>query len=487
MYRVLITDDEQRDRNIIKILLERQYPGKFTFLEAENGRQAIDLLACEEIDLMFLDINMPGLSGLEVLHHLREMPYVIILTAYDNFTYTREALRCGVRDYLLKPPLRNELYQAVDHFWEDCERMQESLMTQRQSQEVFTRDLAKQLMYYGDVKKIRGLLDVLNITGGYGQCAVLEIDDSGLREAMLDEVEEALNRWSIPYAAALCSESVAVFLFSDVPAAQTEARTLARLVSYLENNFCTSIRVRVGESAMILGGYPGAFMNLCQTEREDPKVGIQNVPGADRLVDAVQNHDFAAAMQAVEPALEIFGSADGNEDLLKYSLLLTLNQCTRRFLREKEAEIAYQKLSGLISVHEKERATELVAGYLEWLLNVTRSQKSLRNNAVQAVLDQIHQDCSQPWSIDALADSLHVNASYLSRLFKEQTGSSFTNYLAELRIERAVELMRTTNLRLVQIGEQVGYEDPNYFSRVFKKRKGIGPREFSKSIRSVEK
>ena len=82
--------------------------------------------------------------------------------------------------------------------------------------------------------------------------------------------------------------------------------------------------------------------------------------------------------------------------------------------------------------------------------------------------------------IRSLADSLHVNAYYLSHLFKEHTGQCFTDYLAERRIERAVELMRTTDLSLAQIGERVGYADPNYFSRVFKKRRGVGPREFSR-------
>ena len=101
-----------------------------------------------------------------------------------------------------------------------------------------------------------------------------------------------------------------------------------------------------------------------------------------------------------------------------------------------------------------------------------------QNNTVQLVLDRVREDCGQPWSIDALADSLHVNAYYLSHLFKEYTGQCFTDYLAERRIERAVELMRTTDLSLAQIGERVGYSDPNYFSRVFKKRRGVGPREF---------
>ena len=195
MYRVLIADDELRDRNIIKILLERWYAGQFQFLEAENGQQALEILNREQVQLLILDINMPGLSGIDVLHGIKGMPYVIVLTAYDNFEYTREALRCGVRDYLLKPPLREEFYRAVDHFLEDCERVQENLAPQIQSREVFTRDLARQLMYFGDAKKIRGLLDVLDITGQYALCGLLRVDLETDQGCVLDEAEELLDRW----------------------------------------------------------------------------------------------------------------------------------------------------------------------------------------------------------------------------------------------------------------------------------------------------
>ena len=72
-------------------------------------------------------------------------------------------------------------------------------------------------------------------------------------------------------------------------------------------------------------------------------------------------------------------------------------------------------------------------------------------------------------------------------MFKEHTGRCFTDYLAEQRINLAVDLMQTTDLSLAQIGEKVGYGDPNYFSRVFKKRKGVGPREYSRSLEVAQK
>lgn len=161
MVQILIADDERKDRNIIRILLERRYAGRFRLWEAENGEQALEILRREAIQLLLLDINMPGLSGIDVLHSLETRPYIIMLTAYDHFVYTREALRCGVRDYLLKPPVREEFYQAVDRFLQTREP------PVSQSRGVFARELARQLMYYGGREKIEGLLEVTGIRGGW--------------------------------------------------------------------------------------------------------------------------------------------------------------------------------------------------------------------------------------------------------------------------------------------------------------------------------
>lgn len=484
MYQVLIVDDEVRDRNIIKILLERQYPGQFSFLEAENGGQALEILQREFVQLLILDISMPGISGIEVLHHLKRIPYVIVLTAYSNFEYTREALRCGVRDYLLKPPLRAEFYQAVNHFLEDCERIEENLTPRIQSREVFTRDLARQLMYFGDVKKIRGLLDVLDITGSYARCGVLRFTSETAQDGdyVLDEAEELLERWNVKYAAAACNGGLAVFVFCDDDTIASRY-TLARLTHYLENNLCTAVHLQAGPLAKTLGDYPKAFLDLMKKENHR-EFGPETFLPQNGLESAIRHKDFSAAMKILQPMLDAFEKRE-YEDLQKYQLLMLLNQCSGQLLSGEAANEAYHKISGIISANGREQVTEITAQYVEWLIDKCSGTERL-NNAVQAVLDCVRNDCSQPWSIDSIANSLHVNGFYLSHLFKEYTGRCFTDYLAEQRINLAVELIRTTDLSLAQIGEKVGYSDPNYFSRVFKKRKGVGPREYSKKMKTAQ-
>ena len=270
---------------------------------------------------------------------------------------------------------------------------------------------------------------------------------------VLDETEELLDRWNAKYAADLYDGGLAVFLFCGEDVAATQD-LFARLTHYLKNNLCTRVQIRLGTASKVFGDYPKAFLDLAKLE-EAEKVNSRAFIRENDLENAVRQKNFSAAMKALQPALESLEKRE-NEDFTKCQLLMALNQCSRQLLIGQTAGDAPYQVSKLISASGRKQITEITARYLEWLIENYAPPERL-NNAVQAVLNLVRADCSQPWSIDSIADRLHVNGGYLSHLFKEHTGRCFTDYLAEQRINLAVDLMQTTDLSLAQIGEKVGY------------------------------
>lgn len=488
MYQILIADDEVQDRSIIKIFLEKKYRGQFQIMEAENGVQTLEVLNKHTVQLLLLDINMPGLSGIDVLHRLTNRPYVIILTAYNYFDYSREALRCGVREYLLKPPAREEFYKAIDQFINDAEQHNETEGS-FESRELFTRDLAKQMMFYGNQRKIAGLLAFLNSTCRYALCGILQYKSERQDlNCVLDEVEEMLDHLETDYAAEVCEGGIAVFLFGNcMDAASEKKQILGFLSNYVENNFCIGVQMRTSSMEPV-ENYPKVFLKLMD-------IGNRSIKGQNYiskhmhvLMQEIEQHrDFSRIMDCIHPILEMLDDKE-KENIVKSQMIITLSQSARLILPNiKETEV-YGKIGGLISAKNREQAEEIVAQYIMWLLEKEKPvMGGYNNDVVESVLKRISANCSQAWSIERLAGELHVNPYYLSHLFREQTGQCFTAYLADLRIERAVNLMKTTNMNFSQIGEQVGYGDPNYFSRIFKKKKGMGLREYLKQIKIAQK
>lgn len=473
MYQILIVDDEARDRSIIKILLERQYGEKFHCLEAENGAQALELLRVNRIQLLFLDINMPGLGGIDVLHELPYTPYVIMLTAYSNFEYTREALRYGAKDYLLKPPLRAEFYTAVDRFLQEQAGSPESYSSK--GREILTKDLALQLMWYGNPQKIQELLMALNYTGQTVVCGFLH---NGQRQGLLAAAAAYLSNLKVEFTVADYRDGIVVFLFGhekrDISNMPCILETLARSLGDERNG-----QVRVSKPAPALTGFPKAFLNMMKPSGE--KEAIPSVSQAE-LEQGIRHQDYKAAMEALQPVFEAFGDDSNTDNFLKYELLTALTQCAGQGLSGADYKDARRRLSGLISVASRQQMIEITSQYIQWMIHKRKTARP-KHSAVEIVLERIQQDYTRPWSIELLADELHITPYYLSRLFKEYMGQSFTDYLAEQRIEQAVKLMQSTDLNLAQIGEAVGYSDPNYFSRVFKKHKGVAPRIFGRGIK----
>ena len=162
MYKLLVADDEQKDRNIVRLLVEKQYGDLFEILEAKSGTQALEILRNDQIDLLLLDMNMPGLSGMGVIRELKKPTYLIILTAYSFFDYAREALRYGVKDYILKPPIRSELYAAIDRFLQE---RKEQPGDNGLRQKALARELATQMLFYSNAQKIGNYCQLLGLGG----------------------------------------------------------------------------------------------------------------------------------------------------------------------------------------------------------------------------------------------------------------------------------------------------------------------------------
>ena len=105
MYRVLVVDDEKIEREGIKFLLSRE-EGEFEISEASNGRQALEILRNEEIDILLTDIKMPHMDGLELAKKAKEKKeelQIVIFSGYNDFSFAQEAIRYGVKEYVLKP------------------------------------------------------------------------------------------------------------------------------------------------------------------------------------------------------------------------------------------------------------------------------------------------------------------------------------------------------------------------------------------------
>lgn len=137
---------------------------------------------------------------------------------------------------------------------------------------------------------------------------------------------------------------------------------------------------------------------------------------------------------------------------------------------------------------KKEKAKQSESGKTESVAKKS-SEKHDRNTSeiiVNKVIEELDRDCAQKISLPQLAETYHISEAYLSHVFKKHTGKSLMNYIAQIRIEKASQLIAMSkngsSSKLYLIAQQVGYDDYSYFVRVFKKVTGMSPREFHKKV-----
>lgn len=476
MYRLLVADDETRDRNIVRILVEKQYPGRFEILEAKSGTQALEMIRREQIDLLVLDMNMPGLSGMSVIRELPSHVYVIILTAYSFFDYAREALHYGVKDYVLKPPIRSELYGAIDRFLREYQKQEKYEI---QGKRALFRELATQLLFYGNSEKIESYCHLLNLRNPRISLEVFLLDEAaaGTKERALEAAERVLEHYTVPYTVTLFRKGIAALFFWNTA---EELETVRKTVPALQA--CVGGEMR---SQMEIASYaevPRVFIQLCGRESSSQHA-VNAAARTDAIESALRSQDFPSAMRYIAEEIDLW-DYQTSSDAIKLQMVSILSAITKRLFANADKRGAYTKLSALLGAADKEQLMHSTAEYLHWLISEINRSVYTNSYVVHRVIDAVKMDCAKGWTMEGLASDLNISPYYLSHLFKEYTGSSFTDYLAECRIDRAVELMKDPELTLAQIGDMVGYADQNYFSRVFKKRRGVGARQFRKQLLS---
>lgn len=497
--RILLVDDEKLERIAQRKMLENHRPELEICGEAGNGEAAMDMIRERQPDLVCLDIQMPGRSGIDVVREIEQHHpdiRVIMITAYDTFDYAREVMRSGVREYLLKPVAEKELKESIDRMTEEILRKNEEL-EEKQKQEQRIE------MYVSSMRANR----ILTLLMDYHVDGM----DQEMRSDPLSNAKAALAislKTAEPGTLITLRESITDELTRVNPGCLVGPVLGNHIPAFLSGNLNTSLSqlVQTFISAM------------------NRKTGEKVAVGASEGIET--DEDFGRAYQEAVVALaDVKNTKDANYQL--FSENKDSQSTKNKFKTEGElieqvkqgdqenvftdfeqyfstisAEVNYQpaKLkqeldeffivlhraleelgikTGRFDANVMTSMTQLREQAITYLKRVVNDVNHWRNADMEHSLDQVRRYIDTHYrnslSLEEVADYAGLSMYYVSKLFKERFGVSFTRYLTELRLAEAKRMLRESHSSLKEIALEIGYRDPNYFSRVFKKEIGISP------------
>lgn len=521
MYRILIADDEGIVTDSLQYIIQKNFGSECETAIAKNGRQAIETAESFQPDIALLDIQMPGLNGLKALEEIRaQNPRVktLILTAYDNFDYAKEALRLGALDYLMKPINKKVIIERLTSMMhaidQERQKRKDDLLVREKMEAVipmiengFIMSLIIQNEYEDSGDQYRTLL---NIQENYGIIMVLEWGSgwdgaamgnpvgSGVRAHKYHQkMEELVKVYFKACAGNLMGNKMVCVIPYDKPRLEYENRLYmiekARsLVGSLKRLVGIDFKAGIGSVRpweAMFDSYEEALNAL--------RHGKRNVTHIDDLVvkDTMEEQRQAMeriVLKAVCSGLEhdacreatVFAgwalksqSIDFEEKRLR---LAELHLLARRTIQEQGGQDlrGRENMDRLIRAADEEELRQSFIAAMVELAQAAVIKNQEPDGIIARAMDYIEQNFTRDLALEEVAQTVGISPYYFSKLFKEGSGMNYTEYLTKLRIEMAKELLARRELSIKEVCVDSGYANPNYFSRIFKKWTGITPTEF---------
>ncbi|MGL4992180.1 MAG: response regulator [Sarcina sp.] len=517
-YKVLIADDEEEIRLGVIKKINWEELGFEVIGCAENGKEA--LIKCEILkpDIIFTDIKMPFMSGLELSEKLKSvMPWVkiIIFSGSNDFEFTKKAININVFDYILKPINSNELVDIlqklrvnIDLEYENKKNLELLYLRYNESLPILREKFLAQILEGGRCKSdIVEYGETIGIEFSYNYLAtaIVNIDDNTNNRILLNiSLQKTIEELLLDY----CNFKSLIHLGNIIIIVELynkkdiyrfikdmqnicimgekfiEARISAgigRLVNNLED---IQYSYKTAKDALhyksILGA--GNAIYIEDVERDTSNYLDFTESDERMLVNAIKLKSDKEIKKVIEDVFRRVESIDSISYKQYKVFIIELTAVYLKLIKMQNIDIE-DTLAIYKNTEDFESIGEAKAWFIDKAIDINKSIQKKRIAAATLLVEEAKEYVLKNYhnnelSVDTICNALHLSPAYFSTIFKKEVGINFISYLTNLRLEKAKVLLKTTDYKTYIIAEKVGYIEANYFSYVFRKEVGVSPSKF---------
>jgi two-component system response regulator YesN len=528
LLRVLLVDDEPFIRRGLAALIDWEAEGYCITGEASNGRSAIQLLEQNEYDLIISDIKMPEMDGIELINYVKDHKLsdarFVFLSGYYDFEYARTAIQCNCCDYILKPIQKDELLAALRRI---VEKYQKEAGSEKQKKDCEKAYMESQLMaiLWGkyDEVNLNYVRERLRLSESitYIHCEISLNNDKFL--AISEENKIGHHRKLYNYANLLLKNYSDYIVFDTIKHTQcygigiiycsfmanekglSQEEWLKWILKELSDRVGYEVVATMGgqvkDISFIVNSYREAIMIrsfrfymkqdnkftwLCKKEADSKSIKIDN--SKKQIDDFIHVIEINDRIKIKAYSKELYQCMmDKNTDpeevskdiqYILYRLLgLAYNQDADINQEEIMQYIREAVYSSRTNYENEQKFQQFSVEYSDYLAQ-------LRQNMAKGTINLIEADIEENYfeniSLKSFGEKYYINSAYLGQLFKKQFGCSFKDYLNNVRVKKAAELMLNTDKKIYEIAGEVGYKNLEYFINKFEETYDVTPTRFRK-------
>lgn len=541
-YKVLLVDDEILVRDAIRENLDWHGLGYELVADCSNGKEAMEYVKKNQVDLVITDICMPFVDGMqlsEFLYNNYPEILIIVFSGFGEFGYAKKAIQYKVSEYILKPVTALELSEVLTRLKDKLDRqtfqekklekLQNAYKNYRKNEALIaSRSLCNLVMGTQDIAITRGELKELGFqfeASDYRVAVVdidiysslYEVDEASKKESALMSfvVENISNEIIEKYHAGVAfkDSNNRVFMLLETNTPKEFLNKTHQLCREIQESIFDAMKltvsITIGQYVQKLEelhvSYDDAMQALnyrytrgdsmmvdcvCSKNRFDSEVNQDK--WIEQLKKAVKNNQI----DEIECVFSELEKLYVNQFVKRERIIIYLQQISRELVdlsfRLKGNSDIYEKrnrlLDAIIKSKSCRQAVEEVREYAVYVANeLSDSVSTSAQRQAMLAMSYIKENYWNPdLNLNHICNYLNISTSYFSSLFKEETGETFMEVLIRVRMNKAKELLEQTTLKNYEIAERVGFSDPHYFGISFKKMTGMSPTEYVKEKRKNE-
>lgn len=531
MIRVLIADDEAYFRTYMEHVIDWEKEGMTVCASCKSAAEVMEYFNHNMVDIILLDINMPGMNGIMAAEEIkRKKPeaYIVFITGYSEFEYAKKALKLGAEDYLLKPFSKTELTGCLQKIISKMKMKRLEKHKHRLDEKIATEELLRRWIhsiYDEEEEEQRKNLSERNIFWNRPCFYVVVLEADAM--PVMRKRQEDIALWNFiveNITGEICgSIDPQRIIFQDfggqlviilnteknikketlrkkLMEIQTAVRSITKYTISMGISQCVESEDEItgayNEAVRVLGEkfYTG---NECILFAEDVplqprKILFYHMDLSEQLLGALRKHETEEMNRIIESMEEELKKENiAIEDI--YVIISGMISTCLSYVAEMNGnieEIYGDDFEPYAQIYHSGSLSEVflsVRDIYEKAEAAFRGNVSKRGREIIQQVENFIAENYQDYelSVEKIAEGIFLDSSYVRRVVSRQLGCTVTSLLSIYRMKKAKELLKETNLSVSEIAEKVGYGEPGYFSRCFRKYYGVTPREFAAQSKNM--
>ncbi len=513
--KIMIADDEVIIRTGLAEVIKWQELGMELLIPAESAEEVLDRIAEERPDILLTDIRMNGMTGLQLAEEARvTLPdlEVIILSGYDDFIYTQQAIRQHVSDYLLKTSRPDEIIRTVLKVKQRVEerRVSQSRENVKSREERYA--LLKRCVVDGELTDEEAeLLPKLRISrdgnaewSSRGNWHIMLISAEGWGQS---PAEQSLLLFAVDNTASDLLPCVCFVHKKHVVAAvsigekdfEFDQQHRRSVFDKIERLLKCKLFVIAGQPVDRPGKWHESYLTAIAASRYKPLLNqtqweysdIEHRKGGKTVCSYEEEKELSSKLLEDDPIAlkawvqryiqELLDDPEVTPQSLEASIqsvAIAAHRWIDRVLAAIGQDHAQEQSPGTLDYKLDRMPNDVLFQHLYSIMKLYHNRLADGKSHVQKAAAYIEEQIGYDLGLQQVAEHVHLHPNHLSELFKKETGMKFVEYVTRKKMERAIEILSTSHAKISDVAARVGYEDVKYFGQIFKKHTSQTPREF---------